>query len=112
MVGTKKRLKISNFHIQMPAQGALGGSREEQQRGEVLFERRRSGTQKASEIPVDLLQHIRKPGRSQVSPGHRGGIQGRWGSCGTAQCVSKPLALETQQRAQDTLNLTREILVS
>ncbi|NWI76070.1 SCN2A protein, partial [Dryoscopus gambensis] len=47
---------------------------------------------------------------SSVSPGHEGGVWGRWGSCSTAQCVSKPL--EAQQRARGTLSLTREVLVS
>lgn len=39
-------------------------------------------------------------------------LEDSWRSCSTAQCVSKPLALETQQRARDTLHHTREVLVS
>jgi len=39
--GGKKRLKRFNFHIQKPAQGVLGGSREVQHRGAALLQRRR-----------------------------------------------------------------------
>lgn len=68
------------------------------------------GLRSSSASPASHQEAWQEP--SSVSAGHRGDIQGRWGSCSTAQRVSKPLALETQQRAPDTLHLIRMILVS